>query len=423
VKGNLGYNKLRNLIISILKYLLPKGLFEKLKHSKQVSFYLFWRLIWELRANIFPNKYHRDPYVKDGWYLVNPEKIIFASREFDFYTSDGRVMGGDWDVTGIKKFEEFDFFRSFQDRILNKTPWIETEYCQRVVSEISQGKIKWGCRTVEDFMDRLKKLDLIFENIKRNGYQQIENEEGITINFGRDGDLLFNSGRHRLTFCKLLGIKKIPVRISVRHSNWVKFKNEILKYARNHNGKVYASLTHLDLQTVPSHYGYDRFQLIVNNLSIQEGSLLDIGSHWGYFCHKFEEAGFDCLALENDITNLYYLRKLRRAENRQFKIVADSALNFGKKKRNFDIVLTLAIFHHFIKEENTYHDLIRLLRNLRMKEMFFLPHLPEEKQMEGAFKNYNPEEFTAFIIEHSCLKHTELIGYAEDGRPMYKMFI
>jgi len=204
---------------------------------------------------------------------------------------------------------------------------------------------------------------------------------------------------------------------------WVQFKNEIFDYAKNRNGKVYAPLTHIDLQSIPSHYAHKRYQLINENLSLKRGTVLDIGSHWGYFCHKFEDDGFHCFALDNDITNLYFLRKLRRAQNRRFEIIADSVLTFGKQKREYDVVLALGIFHHFIKNETTYHGLITLLQNLKMKMMFFLPHLPDEEQMHGVFQNYNPEEFVEFIIKHSCLKYFKLIGYAEDDRPIYRLSI
>ena len=396
----------------------------RLRYCRQLLFHEVWRLRWRIRTKLFPYKYHRDPYVKDGWYMINPEKVtLVSSREFPFYRKDGSIIAGNWDIIGIKKFEEQDFFTSFRDHAYNNIPWVKTAYYQRVVSEITQGTVKWGCKTIEDFNKRIRKLDLIYEDIKRNGYRQIDKDASITINIGRHGDLLFNGGRHRMTFCKDLGIEEIPVRTTVRHAKWVHFKNEILEYACKRNGKVYSPLRHIDLQSVPSHYGHIRYELISKNLSLRQGTLLDIGSNWGYFCHRFEEEGFSCVAVENNLTNLYFLRKLKRAENRRFEIVTQSALEFVEEKKKIDVVLALAIFHHFIKEENTYHGLIRLLGNLEMKEMYFMPHLPKQKQMEGAFKNFDPEEFARFVIEHSCLNHAKLIGYAEDDRPMYKLYI
>lgn len=413
----------RKKLILLIEYILPTTYFLKLKNFKQAFLHESWKLRWKLRTRFFHKNYHLDPYVKDGWYLINPKKIIFYSKEFDFYKADNAIVDGNWDIHTINRLDEYDFYKSFLEVKHNNTTWKQTKYYQRVASQISQGKLKWGCRTLTEFDARLAKLDAIYENIRKNGYQQMEKEEGITVNIGRHGDLFLNGGKHRMTFCKILHIQKVPVRITVRHPKWVQFKNEIFDYAAKHNNKIYAPLTHIDLRLISSHYGPERYHLISANLDIRQGSLLDIGSHWGYFCHKFEEKGFHCYALENDITNLYFLRKLKRAENRSFTIIPESAFAFGKSQKEYDVVLALGIFHHFIKNENTHHKLTKLLQNLKIKTMFFLPHLPQEDQMHGAFRNYSPLEFVQFIIKHSCLETAKMIGYAEDERPIYKLSV
>ena len=57
-----------------------------------------------------------------------------------------------------------------------------------------------------------------------------------------------------------------------------------------------------------------------------------------------------------------------------------------------------------------------------MELMFFEPHLSNERQMMGAYKNYECEEFVDFVLSHSDLNHSKLIGKAEDERPIYMLY-
>src|SRR4030042_4138608 len=103
---------------------------------------------------------------------------------------------------------------------------------------------------------------------------------------------------------------------------------------------------HIDLQDIPSHHSHERFETIRSNVEQGHRSLLDIGAHWGCLCHRFEEEGFRCTAVENEAESLFFLRKLRRAENREFTVVDGSIFSLTEKgPLRHDVVLALAIFH------------------------------------------------------------------------------
>lgn len=380
-------------------------------------------------------KEHMAEFDIDKIYWIEPERIRYASlKEFDIYKDKSGIIGGDWDRFE-KRVEDLDVYIAFRQRFVDGERWEDTLFYQRTLDRMANGEFLWG-RSKSDLDKRCKFLDTLYQNIKHQGYktqsdilsqQEHANlmliEDEIAVNVGRHGDLLFNNGAHRLCIAKLLGIEKIPVKISVRHPQWASFRRQILSYAEEHRGKIYHPITHLDFQDTPSFHGPDRFSIIEKNLSVRKGRLLDIGAHWGYFCHKFEEIGFDCYAVENDEVNVYFLEKLKRAENRHFEVIHKSIFEWqGIENLYFDVVLALNIFHHFLKDRTSYFELVNLLKKLNLNEMYFQPHRPTEFQGKDIYKNYSEEEFVTFIIQASKLTKAKLIGTAKDGRNIYKLW-
>ncbi len=438
---------LRNLLRTLIR-LLPRNLGARIVRAWRSRRPFIRRLRFRLTAFKSDKRYLSD----DTIYWVDPRKIVFAmdsegfhevkpppenrvNWEFDIYEYKGRVIGGDWDRLD-RRFSELDFYRSYEERALKRTSWEQLPYYKRVLRQIENGNGKWECRSKQELDERCRRLDMIFNDIRQNGYKSrvmIERERGkdslydaedeIAVNIGRYGDIIFNNGRHRLTFAKIAGVEKVPVTITIRHSEWVKFVKEIEEHVQKNNGGVYAPLTHIDLQAVPVQYGHEKFEMIRRNVGDGNSTLLDIGARWGYFCHRFEEDGFHCTAVENDPGNLYFLQKLRRAENRSFEVIPESILALSKgRPLKYDVVLALAIFHRFLKAESSFDDLKRLLQSLDMNEMYFEPPLHDEPQIKGSFVDLSPEEFIGFILEHSCLNSYKMIGKYADESAVYKLW-
>lgn len=376
---------------------------------------------------------------------VNPKKIeyclITPQGKFSIWQNFCKILNGNWDQRVIK-FEDLDVYRAFKQRFKEGKQWEETEFYHRILNRISAGKRKWGCKNKEELDQRLKKIDSLYYKIKINGYktrEELYSPKGwlgklnkpstildeITVAISREGQLLFIDGRHRLSIAKILDLSEVPVRIIARHKKWMDFRKELIYFSRNYqNGKLYQPLTHPDLQDIPFHRdGKERFKIIKENLSLSRGTLLDIGANLGYFCHKFEEEGFDCYAVEENRMCIYFLEKLKKAENRKFKIIPKSIFEYKKDKElKFDIVLALSIFHHFLEKEYTYVNLIKLLKRLNTKELFFESYLPSEFKNRKFYRTYSPDQFVNFIIENSpVLNKAKLIGKSEKGRPIYKL--
>ncbi|MCK4527624.1 hypothetical protein KAW18_09660 [candidate division WOR-3 bacterium] len=405
----------------IIKYSRSKIL-HRLPGWLKLLLYKTWRCYWRIRVKLLPDRYHVDPYTINETIYVNTDRIEYAVKEgFDIYHYKGRVLSGDWDKDTVR-FEDLDFFKSYHKKVENNIPWSETGYYKRVLEQIKTGEVKWGCKDKEELDERCSKLDEIFNDMKCKGYKEGWNENEISVNIGRDGEILFNNGRHRLTFAKLLNIEKVPVRITIRHTEWVEFKKEIFGYSKKFNNKVYALLTHPDLQHIPSHYDDTRFKIIKNHLTVDGGTLLDIGGHWGYFCHRFEDEGFECYCVENSNLNLYFLNRLKESETKNFKVIPQSIFDLPEGlPKKYNVVLALSVFHHFIKEEKTCKKFIEFLGNLKTHEMFFEPHNPDEPQMKRAYRNFRNEEFADFIVRNSALSKFEMIGLSEHGRTLYRI--
>jgi hypothetical protein len=197
----------------------------------------------------------------DKIFWIDPEKIVYCSlQEFSSTFHKGMIIGGDWDRPQIK-FDDLDVFVSFKEHFDRGVPWKDTVFHKNVMEEIGEGRYLWGCRSESDFVKRCEKLDHLYEKIKTNGYK-LQSELAVTekiseaarindeiaVNVGRHGDLLFTNGAHRLSIVKLLKLKRIPIKIVVRHPEWVALrKRYLLSPDKEHDAENQALLDHPDL--------------------------------------------------------------------------------------------------------------------------------------------------------------------------------
>lgn len=376
----------------------------------------------------------------DKIHWVNPGKIKYGIKnpsihplkdEPNFQAAVGKVVGGDWDQPqNLKRFEERTDFCGLYERFIEGKKWEETEYYGREIPKFQNREVVRNCKDVHEFKKhRLEYLDRLFESIKNEGYKphwELSEEDlwsdgvgasgsEVGIAIGRDGQLTCVDGRHRLAIAKILDIKEIPAKILVRHPEWVEFKKELLSYT---DGETYHPLTHVDLRDIPSGAGHERFEIIDRNLSVEKGDLLDIGANFGYFCHKFEDKGFQCYAIEKFKKVAYFLERLRDAEGKEFKIFNVDVLEYDDKF-DFDVVLALNIFHHLIREKHNFEKFVDFLGRLEFEELFFQAHRPEQPIMKNSYRNFTPEEWVECILEHSEAEDYELLGEVS-GRKLFK---
>lgn len=191
---------------------------------------------------------------------VNTNDVVYACRlmtgQSDRWRDRGRILGGEWD-RDIIKFADTDICRACVEHFIDGKSWYDTDYYKRLCRSVSAGKKRWG-RTREDVDKKMKRLEELYRSVKDKGYlsrvqlhnnrwQTFESDDEIAIRIGRDGRLLFEDGRHRLAVAKLLGIEKVPVKVTIRHAMWYDYLSGISSQAKSSKGFSNAAV-HPDLQ-------------------------------------------------------------------------------------------------------------------------------------------------------------------------------
>jgi hypothetical protein len=344
----------------------------------------------------------------------------------------GAIVDGDWDQS-TDRFQDLDVYEALCHVLADNGSWPDTAWYQDIAARIERGECLWNCSDKAAFDARCAEIESIYESMRLEGYKtqsQLVSEgrtdqarDEIAVGVGRTGELYFTDGAHRLSCAKLLGLPEIPVQISVRHPEWIKFRRQVMAEAESYGGELYQKAMHPDLETIAHSHGCeDRFAMIHAALKSPPGRLLDIGSNWGYFCHRFEALGFDCVAVEQDPSVVHYMTTIRDAMRRQFRVTSESILGTPSiVAEPYQVVLALNIFHHFIKTKERFEQLEELLDALRCEEMFIECHTEGETQMAEAYRNFSGEELVRFVSERSDLPNIILLGTVSDGRSVYQL--
>lgn len=438
--------------------------------SKTLQFYLFnikpysdripyfrelagiiWRVIWKLRL-IVKSKWFSIDLEKIYW--INPQKIIYGLERNALIVPGHNEQEKKLFKFGkleryLIKFENKIIYQSFYQHFIKGKQWKDTDFYKKALNRIKSEKYLWCCSSAGDYDKRCNMLDKLYEDIKQNGIKtqktlkensllkenmikEIENE--IVVYIGSEGELIHRNGQHRLSIAKLLNLDKVPVQILYRHKNWLKFRKEILTYIRREmKGKALQPLLHPDLSDIPSLWSDKRLTMIKQNLITKKGTLLDIGAHWGYFCHKFEEMGFQCTAMESSMKNVYFMKKLKRAERLNFNIISKSIFDYKncedfEDNLNFDVVLALNLFNQFvdIEKKDLYSKFAEIFGKMKAKEIYF--QIPEDEAMQqlpktGEYINrsFSSQELIDFVIKNTHFSHAEKIG-EERNHGIYKLY-
>ena len=247
-----------------LSLLAVRGI-EKALLESSITIPAAWGSYWLIapryyrRLNFEIDRYRSppDPY-KILW--VDPDRITrFSGRRYppweDARYQFGRVQRGEWDIRTeppvaddyhgtppelylAETFESTPLYRSLAAHFEDGVPWHETEFVRRAKAALEQGGSVWnGCETTAEIDRRCQELDALYDSIAATGCQSyrqfLRDRDALELNFleclrqeicvdiGREGELLFVDGRHRLSIAKLLDLDRVPVVVAVRHAEWM----------------------------------------------------------------------------------------------------------------------------------------------------------------------------------------------------------
>ena len=228
---------------------------------------------------------------------------------------------------------------------------------------------------------------------------------------------MLQDGKHRLSIAKLLQLKSIPVAVGFRHQQWVKFRNEIQSFC-NKRGSAYQPFTHPDLQDFPVHHDDKREKDIEDKIPNKPGSLLDLGSYFGYFCCYFTKIGWKCTAVEHHKMHSYFIKRLADAEDLNINVLTMSL--FEIPDREFDVVLALNIFHHYLKTKDLFNQLTKFLNTLTVNEQMYLEtHHPKDPIMNESYKNFEPRDFANYVASNTDLPKITFLRKTTRNRQLY----
>jgi 2-polyprenyl-3-methyl-5-hydroxy-6-metoxy-1,4-benzoquinol methylase len=343
------------------------------------------------------------------------------------------VLDGDWDLNILPLSESPVYIGCIELFIENK-PWSENSLRSMAIELIKQGIPQWARWRVSDFDEREDEIRSLYENIKNYGiFSQREllkgmpcyNPDGnfndeIAVAIGRNGNIFLFNGFHRTSIAKILKLKRIPVRIVRVHTQWKEFcERSTMMCAKNwQEGLSYHPINHISFDWLANQWSSNRADIIKENIGRWHNTVLDIGSLFGYFSTQLEDDGFQCTAVENHHQFLDVLYKIKEAGYFKFNVIPKSVFDINEFE--FDVVLALNVFHHYLKTQDKYEILESFLKKLKTKEMFVQLHDKNDQQMNGAYRNYDNDEFLRFICRHTGLYNIYEIG-EENNRKIFKI--
>jgi len=193
-----------------------------IKNTKNKIFYISPK---EVKYCIYPSKYC--DYTHVGLSISKPHagknRGVF-SENLDGYT---KIHNTNWDYKPGVLFTNLFEYKALLNHYKGKQNWKSSVYAQRCVKFIKLNNTIRGFDNPELFLTkREKQIDRLFNSILKKGIKpnNIPREknvfvDNISLALTSKNKLYFNNrGHHRLSIAKILGLSKIPIKITVARS-------------------------------------------------------------------------------------------------------------------------------------------------------------------------------------------------------------
>jgi hypothetical protein len=162
------------------------------------------------------------------WVRPDEVTLVVAGRAG---AHSGTVARGDWDLAAAP-INTMPKYAACMDHWLNGTPWSDTGIYEIVLRLIAErGRRVDGCLTRQDVIERYRRLDEVFEQVRADGRLRTgaelngrsergrcREDHGVLIHIGRSGTPIHGrGGTHRLAIAVAVGLPVIPARIGLLH--------------------------------------------------------------------------------------------------------------------------------------------------------------------------------------------------------------
>ena len=136
-----------------------------------------------------------------------------------------KIKEKNWDGYPGILFSKLLEYQALFNHYKGKENWKKSEFASRCFDYMNKTKIKdRGFKNANEFLSgREKQINSLFESIIKNGIYPVSIKknkklfvDNISIALTRDMKFYFNNrGHHRLSIAKILGLKFVPVKITV----------------------------------------------------------------------------------------------------------------------------------------------------------------------------------------------------------------
>jgi hypothetical protein len=349
----------------------------------------------------------------------------YTGDKIDKTVQMGRIVSGDWDRE-IAEFESLDVWIAFHEHFAAGKPWSETAFYRRMLKLIESGVSRWDCHTRADLDNRYRQVDKLYKVIEAGGYRSqvqlpvtervyLESVDEITVSISRDGEFLFEDGRHRFSIAKILSLPALPVQVVWRHRDWFAFRESIRRYIEN-NGPLDTPLPHPDLADL-SRVDAAVMAPVINDLKSIRGPVLDLGAQLGGNSHLFEETGFQCTAADLSAEALRIAKKLKSIENRNFAIVTDP-FSCPLPCESYESVLALDAFRRYNNSQAERDRFVALLNKTNLNILYL--YAPQSREQDVAENILSTSDFFQFIVANTPLNNTHILTDSAD-KILYKL--
>ena len=204
------------------------------------KFKVFYISIKEIKYCIFPSKYcdytqynlqknHPHAGIDRGVFREDPNGFI-------------KINSSNWDSKPGVLFTSLLEYKALLNHYNGKQNWKHSKFAQRYANFVKINKIKdrgLDYKNASNFLSgREKQINRLFDSIIKNSIYPSNKRknkklfnDNISVVLTKNNKLYFNNrGHHRLSIAKIIGLEKIPIKISVSKSksNLKKFLSKVI---------------------------------------------------------------------------------------------------------------------------------------------------------------------------------------------------